>query len=121
MATEFWTKMVEPIEPPIVINSEGDLMTAATQAEAEGFLEPWSVQEGNLELFDSNGRVLKAEIGPGGYRAPTHITPTCVVDPERLRMTILDFLKRGGVASSLTEEAEKLPLMRLIAVLPQVS
>ena len=78
-----------PIQPPIVIDDEGDFMIATTQTDAERFLEPWSVRPEDFELFDSTGRVLRAELGPGGRRAATHILPTYQADPERLRSAIL--------------------------------
>jgi hypothetical protein len=47
------------IQPPIVVDYNGDVCVFATVAEAEAYLEPSDVDAAHLFVYDSAGRLLQ--------------------------------------------------------------
>jgi len=82
--------------PPIFAYEKGDFLVFADIPAAEGYLEPWAVEEG-IEIFDRNGvPVTLYTDSKGGYSKPGKLLPMDEPQPERLRRILLDHLEFIG-------------------------
>ncbi|MEO5820175.1 MAG: hypothetical protein ABIT71_06680 [Vicinamibacteraceae bacterium] len=82
------------IRLPIVVNDSGDVSAFASIEEAERFLEPEDIGQG--EVFDADGRVLISSVTRHLLAKRVRLTPSEEVVPDRLRRALVSYLEALG-------------------------
>jgi hypothetical protein len=106
-------------KPPIIAVSRGDLHAFETIAQAESYMEPVDVRNGEYVVFDSEGRLLVPLVASNGNRERTVLksaesTPAHASD---LRNTLLRFLAKTRFA---TPGMEQMDLTQLLSRMPRM-
>jgi hypothetical protein len=90
---------------PIIVVTDDTLVFGTIEA-AERYLEPWSVEEGTLRIYDRDGRPLVAQIAKTRILNNEVVTlsdsPGAAPEPDALMQAPTDFLTVRGV--EVTEE-----------------
>lgn len=73
---------------------DGDVIAFESVREAESHAEPWDVNDGLWQFWDSTGRVLAAP-GPVDEKARTALVPTSRIDADGLRSVLVGRLQRS--------------------------
>jgi hypothetical protein len=55
------------VKPPIVIDDSGDLMVFDSPDLAQRYIEPIDIKAGHYMIYDSEGRLLAADIVPKAF------------------------------------------------------
>jgi hypothetical protein len=107
--------------PPVIANEHGDVSFFRSLEDAERYLEPIDVAQGEYVMYDGSGRRLapgvvrrkKGRLGGllGVTREEVCITETGVDAEAELRETLLGFLHR---TSQMRESLELQPLDDLV-------
>jgi hypothetical protein len=111
------------MKTPLVVNENGNLLFFASSDDAERYLEPIDVRNGEYVAYDAEGRVLflrvETERVPGlfglGSVAVERVRVEEAADttprPAELRAALLGYLSDKAPAG-----AERLPLAELVAL-----
>lgn len=107
------------MKPPIIVDSQGDLLLFESVEKAERYLEPIDIEGELVPIFDSEGRRLVARIVPDkiGWWGQTAKVTLSLAEEEAanetdLRMLLIEFLNK--VRAESPNPLHLLPLKELI-------
>jgi hypothetical protein len=83
------------MQPPIIADNHGDVLVFGCVADAEKYVEPVDVKNGEYSFFDSEGRQLSAEIVRSvlSEKVRLRATEDTPTHQAELRDTLVGFLR----------------------------
>jgi hypothetical protein len=114
-------RIVDPAtgaKPPIIADNRGDLCVFETIAQAESYMEPVDVRNGEYVVFDSEGRSLVPVVASNGNRERTVLksAESTPAHAKALRDALIRFLAKTRFASP---SPEKMSLAQLLDLMPR--
>jgi len=105
-------------KPPIIADNRGDLCVFETVAQAESYMEPVDVRNGEYVVFDSEGRLLVPVVASNGNRERTVLksAESIPAHEKALRDALVRFLAKTRSASP---SPEKMSLAQLLDLMPR--
>ena len=105
-------------KPPIIADNRGDLCVFETVAQAESYMEPVDVRNGEYVVFDSEGRLLVPVVASNGNRERTVLksAESVPAHEKALRDALVRFLAKTRSASP---SPEKMSLAQLLDLMPR--
>ena len=103
---------------PIIADNRGDVCVFETIAQAESYMEPVDVRNGEYVVFDSEGRLLLPAVASNGNRERTVLksAESTPAHAKALREALIRFLVKTRFASP---SPEKMNLAQLLDLMPR--
>lgn len=94
------------MQPPIIVDGEGDVLLFDSVKKAEQYLEPIDVRNNRYVVYDAEGRILRGEIVRQFLAVRVKLVPVSEAGAATaaLRHVLIEFLRRTGGSSRKLEE-----------------
>jgi hypothetical protein len=105
------------VKPPIIADNRGHTLVFETPAEAESYMEPVDVRNGEYRVFDSEGRLLMPQVDSKGRRERTTLKSAELVPTheEEVRSILLRVLAKLRITAP---GMDVMNLMQLLDLMP---